>query len=335
MSTPTAEQSAAESRNRFTRQIDGAFESASRLAGSSLPPTEFYQKFLNTALSAIDAPAGACGCGRRRGSSRSPARLTWTRSGWTTSAAAGSATTRCCGIVFQAQPPGPVMLEPNGRLGAGPSPNSGVPAANLTDYFALFAPIVTQDKQSMGVLEVFQDPTHDPRLYPTFLNFTLQMAGYASQYHQFTATRSASGMEKSFTQIESFARLIHSSLNPTQVAYHVANEGRKVIECDRLCVGVRHARRKVTIEAVSGADVVEKASTHVRRMRKLMEAVNSWGEPLTFKGLKDEGLPPAVSEALDAYLIESRPSCSWCSRSATSERTRPPRPRRSRPAPSC
>ena len=35
------------------------------------------------------------------------------------------------------------------------------------------------------------------------------------------------------------------------MAYHVANEGRKLIECDRLCVGVRHARKKVTVEAVS------------------------------------------------------------------------------------
>ena len=95
-----------------------------------------------------------------------------------------------------------------------------------------------------------------------------------------------------FTQVETFARLIHGTLNPTEVAYHIANEGRKLVECDRLCVGVRHARRKVTVESVSGADVVEKASTHVRRLRKLMEAVNQWGETLTFKGTKDAGLPP-------------------------------------------
>src|SRR5262249_60696741 len=82
-------------------------------------------------------------------------------------------------------------------------------------------------------------------------------------------------------------RHIHGSLNPTEVAYHVANEGRKLIECDRLCVGIRHDRHRVTVEAVSGADVVEKASTHVRRLRLLMEAVNQWGEALTFRGEKD------------------------------------------------
>ena len=71
---------------------------------------------------------------------------------------------------------------------------SVVPAANLTDYFALFAPIVTPEKQAMGVLEVFQEPSHDPRLYPTFLNYAFQMAGYASQYHQFANARAASGV---------------------------------------------------------------------------------------------------------------------------------------------
>src|SRR5262249_17171778 len=147
----------------------------------------------------------------------------------------------------------------------------------------------------------------DPRMYPAFLNYAFQMAGYASQYHQFITRRSGAGAERTFTQIESFARLIHGTLNPTEVAYHVANEGRKLIECDRLCVGVRYGRRKITGEAVSGADVVEKASTHVRRMRWLMESVLQWGEPLVFKGAKDPGLPPAVASALDAYLAESQP----------------------------
>lgn len=296
-----------DSRNQYTRQIDGAFESASKLAGSNMPPAEFYQHFLNSALSAIDAPAGAVWMRTPQGFLQIACQLNLDKVGLDAKRGGRQCHNEVLRMVFQATPPQPQMLEPNGRLGAGPSPNSGVPAANLTDYFALFAPIVSAERQSLGVLEIFQSPTHDPRLYPTFLNFTLQMAGYASQYHQFSTTRTTSGMEKSYTAVESFARLVHTSLNPTQVAYLVANEGRKVIEADRLCVGVRHARKKITIEAVSGADVVEKASTHIRRMRRLMESVNAWGETLTFKGTKDEGLPPAVSQALDGYLAESTP----------------------------
>ncbi len=55
--TPTV--TASEEKNRFTRQIEEAFEDAAKLAGSNLPPTEFYSQFLNRTLTAIDAPAGA------------------------------------------------------------------------------------------------------------------------------------------------------------------------------------------------------------------------------------------------------------------------------------
>jgi hypothetical protein len=213
-------------------------------------------------------------------------------------------------------------------MAPGPGEHGPVPPANLTDHFALFAPIVSPDKQPLGLLEIFQDATHDPRMYPTFLNYTLQMAGYASQYHQFSNARVAAGIEKTYSQVESFSRHIHTSLNPTEVAYHVANEGRKLIECDRLCVGVRHDRWRVTVEAVSGADVVEKASTHVRRLRELMEAVLQWGETLTFRGEKDPGLPPAVAHALDEYLHESQPKLlivQPCRDERETDKTRPAR----------
>jgi hypothetical protein len=210
--------------------------------------------------------------------------------------------------VFQANPPRSVILEPQGRLAGVTADANSPPAANLSDFYALFAPIVGADKQSLGLLEVFQESGHDPRLYPTFAQYATQMAGYASQYHAYGGNRQATsaGSEKVFAQVEAFARLIHGTLNPTEVAYHVANEGRRLIECDRLCVAVRHGS-KATVEAVSGADVVEKASTHVRRMRKLFDAVLKFNDRLTFAGKRDDALPPEVLEALDEYLAESQP----------------------------
>ncbi|MEO2088639.1 MAG: hypothetical protein ABGY75_03960, partial [Gemmataceae bacterium] len=79
--------------------------------------------------------------------------------------------------VFQADPPRPVMLGPQSRLAAG-----GAVAANLTDFYALFAPIIGPEKQSLGLLEVFQESSFDPRVYPAFLQYAIQMAGYAGQY---------------------------------------------------------------------------------------------------------------------------------------------------------
>jgi len=58
-----------------------------------------------------------------------------------------------------------------------------------------------------------------------------------------------SGQQQVWAQLEAFARQVHSSLNPTEVAYTVANEGRRPIECDRICVAVRDGRR-ARVEAV-------------------------------------------------------------------------------------
>lgn len=300
--TPPVKES---NQNRFSRQIDEAFEEASKLAGSSLPPTEFYEKFLNRTVKAIEAPAGAIWLRTPQGFLQIACQVNLDNVGLDAKRGGRQCHNEMLRHVFQAQPSRPVMVQPQELL-TGLAQPSEVPARNLTDYFTLFAPIVNQEKQPMGLLEIFQEASHDPRAYPTFLNYAVQMAGYASQYHNFSNTRQAAGLDKIFTQIESFARLIHGTLNPTEVAYHIANEGRRLIEADRLCVGVRHGR-KTTVEAVSGADVVEKAATHVRRMRDLFDAVQNWGEKLVFKGEKDESLPPQVLHALDEYLAESQP----------------------------
>jgi hypothetical protein len=107
-----------------------------------------------------------------------------------------------------------------------------------------------------------------------------------------------------WTYLEAFTRQIHGSLDPTEVAYLVANEGRRLIECDRLSVGLRRGRRPV-VEAISGANVVEKHSNLVQRMRQLMASVLDWGEKVIYTGHPDESLPPRVLEALDAYLAVS------------------------------
>ncbi len=291
---------------KYTRRIEEAFEAVAKLSGSGLPPSEYYQQMLNRTLAAIDAPAGAVWLRTPQGFLQMACQLNLERVGLDERRGGRQCHNELLRQAFQTQPPRPILLEPNGRLvPASATDGSGIPAANLTPFFVLLAPILTEDRRAVGLLEVFQESHYDPRVYPAFLNYTAQMAGYASQYNAYLNKRGNPDAERVFTQIETFARLIHSSLNPTEVAYHIANEGRKLIECDRLSVGVRHGRTRVTVEAVSGADVVEKASTHIRRMRELMQAVLQWGEPLIFKGTREETLPPDVAAALDAYLAES------------------------------
>jgi hypothetical protein len=130
------------------------------------------------------------------------------------------------------------------------------------------------------------------------------MAGLAAGYSRNHQLRQMVGQQQVWTQLEAFARQIHNSLNPTEVAYLIANESRRLIECDRISVGIRMGS-KTRVEAISGADVVERRSNLVVLMRKLFDAVLKWGEKLVYNGTKDDTLPPTVLSALDDYLAES------------------------------
>ena len=195
-----------------------------------------------------------------------------------------------------------VFLDPSAKIAT----PSGGEAANLTAYPVAVAPILSDQGDLYGLFEIWLDGKSDPRFRNVHINFITQMAGYATNFFRNTAALRNTVQEQVFTQLESFSRQIHASLNSTEVAYIVANEGRRLIACDRISVGVRHGRR-TTVEAVSGSDVVEKASVQVKTMRYLFDAVLNWNERLVYRGVRDETLPESVLEALDDYLAVSNP----------------------------
>src|SRR5262249_50438175 len=112
----------------------------------------------------------------------------------------------------------PILLEPFGSTGI----LEGIPAGNPTDYVGLLAPILLDEKNALGLVEVWQVPQFDNRSKRVQLNFVVQMAGYASTYFRNQQSRSGVNQEQLWTQLEAFACQIHSSLDPTIVAYHVA-----------------------------------------------------------------------------------------------------------------
>jgi hypothetical protein len=151
---------------------------------------------------------------------------------------------------------------------------------------------------------VWQSPDRNPNAINGFVQFMLEMAQLASRYLRNRLMREMAGEQALWTKLEAFTRQIHNSLNPIETAYLVANEGRRLIDCDRISVGMRYDRR-CKVEAVSGADVVERRSNLVQLMRKLFDRVLALGEKLVYTGTKEEGLSQGVYEALDAYLAES------------------------------
>jgi hypothetical protein len=280
------------------RQINRLFEEVAQMSEQDGKPATYYAEFLQRVLNGIAAWAGAVWVRTAQGGLQLQYQVNMREIGLDSEAAWQSHDELLVAAMHNAKP---LIVPAHSGNTSGPD---GKPApANATGFAILLAPMVVE-KQVTGLVEVCQDSRHNPDALPGFLQFVSGMASLAAVHVRNTQMRQMVGQHQLWIQLETFARQIHGTLNPTQIAYLIANEGRRLVECDRLSVAVRHAQ-KFQIEAISGADVVEKRSSLVQLMRKLTDEVAAWGERLTYTGTHDDTLPPGVLSALDAYLAES------------------------------
>jgi hypothetical protein len=281
------------------KQINRLFDEVSRLAEADVSPPDFYGELLKRVLQGLAAPAGVVWIRTEQGHLQLQHQINLREVGLVEDEAGRQAHDA---LLRQASTQARALhVAPHSSTG--PQENESPAPGNPTNYDILIAPILI-DQAVAGLIEVWQSPGRNPNAVPGFLQFLQRMAHLASVYMRNHKLRNIVGQQQLWTQLEAFARQVHGSINPTEVAYLIANEGRRLIDCDRLSVGARIGR-KTSIEAISGADVVEKRSNLVQLMRTLVERVIRWGEKLTYAGTHDDSLPPNVLDALDAYLAES------------------------------
>jgi hypothetical protein len=97
-------------------------------------------------------------------------------------------------------------------------------------------------------------------------------------------------------------RSFHSDLNLDATGYRIANESRRMLQCDRVTVLIpRKGQYKVV--AASGVAVVDRRSNSVRAIEKLTQAAVVLSRPLVMP--TTEPLPPQIQQPLDHYLDES------------------------------
>lgn len=178
----------------------------------------------------------------------------------------------------------------------------GEQGGNPTDYLLVLGALKTE-LETVGVLEIFQRPEPGPAVQKGYLRFVAQMCELASDFLNTRQLRHFSDRQALWTQLEEFTRLVHASLNPRETAYTIANEGRRLIECDRLSVAVRRGGRCV-VEAISGQDLFDKRSNMVRLMNRLATVVVASGEPVWYTG-DTRDMAPQVEDAVQEYVDET------------------------------
>jgi hypothetical protein len=281
------------------RRLSQRLDEVARLCEGTLPPGSFYGELLQRLIESLAAVAGSVWVRTPQGNLQQQFQVNMQQAGLDGDEARAQHDALLRVAFMQPQP---MSLPPRSTMGA--AEEGKTTPGNPTPFLLLLVPI-RQNEQTIGLIEVLQGPNRPAAAIPGFLQYMAMMADLAARYQRNQLVGQLVGQQQLWVQLEGFARQVHSSLNPLEVSFHVANEGRRLIECDRVSVATRRGGRRTEVEAVSGCDVVEKRSNQVRLLRKLCDAVLDWGERLTYSGTKDDSLPPRVLEGLDAYLAES------------------------------
>jgi len=276
------------------QQIRGLVVEIAQLAKQELTAREFYGAFLDRVVSALAAIGGAVWAVGEHGGIE----LQYQINLHETKLAENQQNLARHGALLQR-----AMTSGEGAL-VGPHSGEGDEgqAANPTDFLLILGPLMV-DKDARGVVEIFQRPGAAPTTQRGYLKFLLQMCDLASDYLKTRQLRHFTDRQTLWNQLESFSRNAHTSLHPREAAYTIANEGRRLIECDRVSVAIRKGK-KCSIEAVSGQDTFDRRSNTISLLNRLATAVVATGEPLWYSG-DTSNLAPQVEEAVQEYVDDS------------------------------
>lgn len=180
--------------------------------------------------------------------------------------------------------------------------NGNHPEGNPTPHLLIFAPLRI-DQQLIGLVEIFQRPGGGPATQRGYLRFLTQMADLASDFLKSRRLEEFSAQQLLWTELQQFSQVVHASLDPEQVAFAIANEGRRIIGCDRVAVSLAQGKQQ-RIVAVSGLDSIERRAAEVKRLGELATAVAKAREPL-WKSGQHQPLAPQLEQPLQAYLDQA------------------------------
>ena len=275
------------------RQIQTLVSEIAQLTKQNIAPGEFYSEFLNRVVTALAAVGGAVWTTTDGG----PLSLQYQINIQQTNLPQNEENQKRHGqLIYKAFSSGEgILVPPHSGFGEGE-------AGNPTDFLLVIAPLRT-DLESVGLIEIFQRSEAAPQVQQGYLRFLAQMCELAADYLKSHQLRHYSDRQVLWARLEDFTRAVHASLEPVETAYTIANEGRRLIECDRVSVALRKGNH-CKIESVSGQDVFDKRSNTIRLLGRLASAVVATGDPVWYTG-DTQDMAPQVEEAVQEYVDEA------------------------------
>lgn len=285
---------------RAKQEIQGLVQEMVEISKSDVEAGEFYAALIDKSVSALAAVGGVVWSIDETAGFKLEYQRNLRESGLANNPAAQMQHARLLeGIVKKGES---TLIAPHSGAGGVGDDDHHV-AANPTDHLLVIAPVST-DQGVDALVEIFQRSGAKPSTQRGYLKFLQQMCELAGEYLKTQRLRHFVTKQTLWEQLESFTAQVHDHLNSRETAYTIANEGRRLIGCDRVTVVLRKGS-SYTVEAISGQDTFDKRSNVVRLLRNLSRVVCRSGEDLWYAGDTSD-LAPQVEKAVNDYVDESQ-----------------------------
>ncbi|MCH2595354.1 MAG: HlyD family efflux transporter periplasmic adaptor subunit [Pirellulales bacterium] len=282
---------------RAKQEIQSLVQEVVELSRSEIEPSEFYAALMNKSVSALAAIGGVVWTLEEGAGVKLEYQVNLRETGLAESEEAQQKHGRLLQQVIDRGEP--ALIPPHSGAGGEHADDM---AANPTDFLLVIAPI-RSDRGVDGVVEIFQRTGARPTTQRGYLRFLNQICELAGEYLKNRRLRHFTHKQSLWEQLETFTALVHQALNSSETAYTIANEGRRLIGCDRVTVVLRKGT-KYKVAAISGQETFDRRSNVVRLLRKLATTVAKTGDDLWFDG-DTTNLAPQVEKSVNAYVDES------------------------------
>jgi multidrug efflux pump subunit AcrA (membrane-fusion protein) len=287
-----------DSESHAWQELEEVFAGLSRLARSSVDPPEFYRALVEDSVRALSAIGGVVWLRSASGALQPIVQISWPHAElfpdeasrrahesllYDVANRAHVATVAPCPIDGQTDR----SYSTKHAFLVGPV---NVPAANGTTAV-------------VAIVELLVRSGASPATYRGYEQFLSGVCELAADYHAFAELRRRRADDDYRAQLVELSSQVHRERSLAETAYAVANEGRRVIGCDRLSVVAKRGRR-CRLLATSGVSRIERRSGAARRIEQLADQVRRTDEAAYYTDGQSDGLPP-VAEALEEHAEES------------------------------
>ncbi len=191
----------------------------------------------------------------------------------------------------------PACLESESLVGSEPS------TADCMPCLIFLAPILNRQQQSCGALELLQRSQVSDSARDGYLKFLTRIAELFQRWHEHHDLERLSHSAEQVSTKMDFVNEVHKSIDFKETAFAIANESRRLLNCDRVSFAKWNGSSCKVI-AVSSQDRFDNRANVVRKLGNLATSSVSGNIPLWLTG-NTEGLAPEIVNRVNDYMDES------------------------------